>query len=86
MEKSKHIPERMCVSCRLMKDKKSLIRIVNTSDGVIIDKSGKLQGRGVYICPCKQCVEKALKNKSFAKTNGFSLESVAKELESLIEQ
>ncbi len=69
-----------------MKDKKSLIRIVNTENGVIIDKTGKAQGRGVYLCPSKQCVEKALKNKSFAKVNGFSLESVAEELENLVEQ
>lgn len=84
--KQTKIPERMCVVCRQMKPKNQLIRIVNTDDGVVVDLSGKVNGRGVYVCKCKQCVERVCKNKSFAKNYGFSLESVVGDLEKLIEQ
>lgn len=82
----KKVPERMCVACRQMKPKNQLVRIVNTDNGVIVDKTGKMNGRGVYLCKCRECIEKSVKNKKFAKSNGFSLESVATELEKLIEQ
>ena len=82
----KKIPERMCVVCRQMKPKNQLIRIVNNDEIVVVDKTGKLNGRGVYLCRCKDCVNKAVKSKGFVKQHGFSLESVAHELESLIEQ
>ena len=86
MSKQKRIPERMCVACRQMKPKNQLVRIVNTDNGVVIDESGKLNGRGVYLCKSKECIEKSVKNKKFFKNNGFSLESIAAELEKLIEQ
>ena len=82
----KKIPERMCVSCRQMKPKTELLRIVNTTDGVVVDFTGKLNGRGVYLCKCAECVNRALKNKKFDKVNGFSLNEVKETLESLIEQ
>ncbi len=77
----KKIPVRMCVMCRQMKPKNQLLRIVNTDNGVVVDASGKLNGRGVYLCKNKECISKALKGKGFAKQNGFSLESVADLLE-----
>lgn len=86
MSVAKKIPERMCVACRQMKPKNQLLRIVNTTNGVTVDLTGKLNGRGVYLCMCKECVTKAIKSKNFAKQNGFSLESIAQELESLVEQ
>ena len=86
MSQAKKIPERMCVSCRQMKPKTELLRIVNTTDGVVVDLTGKLNGRGVYLCKCADCVTRALKNKKFDKVNGFSLDSVKDKLESLIEQ
>ena len=82
----KRIPERMCVACRQMKPKTELLRIVNTADGVVVDGTGKLNGRGVYLCKSKECVTKALKSKGFLKQNGFSLDAVAPELEKLVEQ
>ena len=82
----KRIPERMCVACRQMKPKNELIRIVNTDSAVVVDKTGKLNGRGVYLCKCKECVAKALKSKNFAKQHGFTLETVTLELENLVEQ
>ena len=82
----KKIPERMCVSCRQMLPKNQLIRIVNTLDGVVVDKTGKLNGRGVYLCKTKACLTKALKNRGFVKQHGFSLEGVAHELENIVEE
>lgn len=82
----KKIPERMCVSCRQMKPKTELLRVVNTANGVVVDTTGKLNGRGVYLCRCADCVNRALKNKKFDKINGFSLTDVKDTLERLIEQ
>ena len=86
MSAVKKIPERMCVVCRQMKPKVELIRIVNSNGVAVVDKTGKMNGRGVYLCKCQECIAKALKSKGFVKQHGFSLESVAQELESLIEQ
>lgn len=86
MAATKRIPERMCVSCRQMKPKNELLRIVNTVDGVVVDLTGKQNGRGVYICKCAECVRRALSNKKFDKVNGFSLSGVKDVLEKLIEQ
>jgi len=55
--KKKKIPLRLCLSCRLRKEKKSLIRIVAATKGEIeIDLTGKKPGRGAYICPNNECV------------------------------
>lgn len=83
---TKRIPERMCISCRQMKPKNELLRVVNTTEGVVVDLTGKLSGRGVYVCKCAECVDRTLKNKKFEKVNGFSLNEVKEKLESLVEQ
>ena len=58
----KKIPMRMCTGCREMKPKKELIRVVKTPEGEIkLDAGGKLNGRGAYICKCKECLQKAQK-------------------------
>jgi predicted RNA-binding protein YlxR (DUF448 family) len=49
MGRKKHIPQRMCVVCRESQAKKSLIRLVRTPDGVVVDPGGKEPGRGAYI-------------------------------------
>ncbi len=49
MGKKKHIPQRMCVVCRESQAKKSLIRLVRTPDGVLVDPGGKESGRGAYV-------------------------------------
>ena len=59
--KTKHIPQRTCVGCRTVLAKRTLIRIVRRSDGVVVDLSGKLAGRGAYIHNRKSCWERALK-------------------------
>jgi len=57
----KHIPQRTCVGCREVLAKKEMIRIVRTSEGILVDPTGKINGRGAYIHLKKECWEKALK-------------------------
>ena len=59
--KVRHIPQRTCVGCRTVLAKRTLIRVVRRSDGVAVDLSGKLAGRGAYIHNRKSCWESALK-------------------------
>lgn len=68
MPKARKIPQRMCVGCREMKNKKELIRIVRTPEGTVeVDPSGKKSGRGAYICPDEQCLKLAAKSKGLQK-------------------
>jgi len=57
----KHIPQRTCVGCRETLAKRSLIRLVRTEDGIMIDKSGKISGRGAYLHNMRSCWEAGLK-------------------------
>ncbi len=66
--KVKKIPMRMCLGCQEMKPKKELIRIVRTPENEIdIDPFGKRSGRGAYICPHAECLNKAIKAKRLEK-------------------
>lgn len=59
---AKHIPQRTCLGCRTTKPKRDLTRIVSTAEGrVIVDATGKAQGRGAYLCPNAGCARQALK-------------------------
>ncbi len=65
----KKIPQRQCMGCRERTDKRNLIRVVRTPDGhVQLDFSGKLGGRGAYICPKAECLKKAQKAKSLERS------------------
>lgn len=57
----------MCIACKTCKPKKDLLRIVKTEDGFVIDKSGKMNGRGSYICNSEECLTKLCKNKVLNK-------------------
>ena len=60
----KKIPLRTCMGCNEKKPKKELIRIVKNKEGVLsVDRTGKLEGRGAYICDSEECLEKALETK-----------------------
>ncbi len=73
--KSRHIPERSCVSCRSKAEKQSLIRIVRSPEGrAVIDIAKKLDGRGVYICPDDDCIESAKKSGILGRSLGISIE------------
>lgn len=72
----KHIPERMCVVCRTMLNKRDLVRVIKTKEGEIkLDLTGKVSGRGAYIC--KNCMEKCVKTKAL---NRAFKESVPQEI------
>ena len=59
----KHIPRRVCVTCRSVESKRELIRIVRTPEGeVVVDESGKMNGRGAYLCSNRSCWDAALKS------------------------
>ena len=75
MVKPRKIPMRMCVGCREMKPKRELIRVVRPPEGaVMLDRSGKASGRGAYICPCAECLEKARKTKVLERTLETTIE------------
>lgn len=60
----KSIPQRTCIGCNEIRSKKELIRIVKNKEGqIFIDKTGKANGRGAYICDNIECLEKAIKTK-----------------------
>lgn len=62
-------PQRTCIGCNTKKDKKDLIRIVKNKQGEIkLDRTGKLDGRGAYICDRVDCLEKAIKSKRLERT------------------
>lgn len=84
--KERKIPERMCISCRQMKPKNQLLRLVLTENGAQVDLTGKVNGRGVYLCKCQECLQKMRKNKGLKKNYGFSLtEGLYCQLEKIIE-
>lgn len=65
----KKIPQRQCMGCRERKEKKALIRVVRCTDGtVMLDFSGKLNGRGAYLCPDPECLKKARKSRSLDRS------------------
>ena len=54
---------RQCAGCREMKSKKEMIRVLKTSDEeIVLDATGKKNGRGAYLCFSEECLEKAIKN------------------------
>lgn len=64
----KKIPLRTCMGCNEKKPKKELIRIVKNKEGIIsLDKTGKQEGRGAYICNSVECLEKVVKSKRLEK-------------------
>ncbi|MBR4288661.1 MAG: YlxR family protein [Clostridia bacterium] len=60
----KKVPLRRCAGCNEQKSKKEFVRVVRTPEGnIILDETGKANGRGVYLCPSKACLQKARKAK-----------------------
>ena len=65
----KNIPQRTCIGCNEKKNKNEFIRIVkDNQNNISIDKTGKANGRGAYICDNIECLEKAIKNKKIEKS------------------
>lgn len=63
MPKIRRLPERTCVACGRTRPKRELVRIVRTPTGEIkVDLSGKVSGRGAYVCPEPPCAERGVKD------------------------
>ena len=69
--KNKKIPMRRCVGCMESKPKGSLIRIACYEDNITVDPTGKAKGRGVYLCPDRECMEKAKKSSEKFRKRDF---------------
>ncbi|PDW01641.1 YlxR family protein [Candidatus Viridilinea mediisalina] len=64
----KHVPQRMCVACRQSEAKRGLVRLVRDASGrVLIDSTGRLQGRGAYLCQHAQCWDVALRRRTLER-------------------
>lgn len=80
-------PLRQCTGCGEMKPKRELVRVVKTPEGnVMLDRSGKANGRGAYICHNTECYKKAVKAKRLERAFSMAIpagvsEQIIKELE-----
>lgn len=84
----KKIPMRQCVGCREMKEKRSLIRVVKSPDGVVsLDFKGKLPGRGAYVCPDPECLKRARKSRALERAfSSLILDEVWESLEAQMKE
>ncbi len=66
---TKKIPMRQCIGCGEMKSKKEMMRILKTSEGeIILDGTGRKNGRGAYLCFSKECLLRAVKTKGLERS------------------
>ena len=73
--KPRKIPMRMCVGCREMKPKATLLRVVKPQEGdAHIDRTGKAQGRGAYVCESIECLKKAQKTRALERALDAKIE------------
>jgi len=83
MEK-KAVPMRTCIVCKACKPKRDLARIVKNADGLNYDASGKLNGRGAYVCKSEECIKKLAKGKFLNRA--FKMEVTDEEYAKIEEQ
>jgi predicted RNA-binding protein YlxR (DUF448 family) len=70
----KKIPMRTCIACRAEKPKKELVRVVKFNDQIKLDLTGKANGRGAYVCNCKECIAKLKKGKMLNRAFSMPVE------------
>ena len=86
---TKKIPLRQCIGCGEMKSKKEMIRVLKTAeDEIVLDPTGRKNGRGAYLCPSMDCFKKAVKNKGLERSFKTAIpkevyETLEKEMEQL---
>lgn len=89
---NKKVPMRLCTGCGEMKPKKELIRVIKTEEeSVLIDATGKKNGRGAYICKSLECLEKACSNRGLERSLKTGIpkdikENLLKELKEFVEE
>ena len=67
--KNKKVPLRQCVGCGQMKGKKEMMRVLRTAEGdILLDTTGKKNGRGAYLCRSMECLKKARKNRGLERS------------------
>ena len=65
----KKIPLRQCIGCGEMKSKKEMIRVIKTAeDQILLDATGRKNGRGAYLCPSMECFKKAVKGRGLERS------------------
>lgn len=81
-------PIRTCVACRAASDKRALLRVVRTPSGeVTVDLTGKMAGRGAYLCPSEECLARARKEKRLSRALRAEVnEDAVRRLEEIIKQ
>ena len=85
----KKIPLRQCIGCGEMKSKKEMIRVLKTAqEDILIDATGRKNGRGAYLCPSRECLKKAIKSKGLERSFKMAIskeiyETLEKEMEEL---
>ena len=71
---NKKVPMRQCVGCSEMKGKKEMMRILKTAEGdIVLDVTGKKNGRGAYLCKSDECLKKARKNRGIERSFKMSI-------------
>ena len=82
---NKKIPMRQCVGCGEMKSKKDMLRVLKTVDGpIVLDVTGKKNGRGAYLCRKQDCLKKAIKGKVLERS--FKMSIPTEVYDSLLEE
>ena len=85
----KKIPLRQCIGCGEMKSKKEMIRVIKTAeDQILLDATGRKNGRGAYLCPSMECFKKAVKGRGLERSFKMAIprevyETLEKEMEEI---
>ena len=85
----KKIPLRQCIGCGEMKSKKEMIRVIKTAeDQILLDATGRKNGRGAYLCPSMECFKKAVKGRGLERSYKMAIprevyETLEKEMEEI---
>ena len=89
MGQVKKVPLRKCIGCQEMKNKKEMMRILKTAENeIVLDTTGRKNGRGAYLCFSRECFEKAVKSKGLERSLKMAIpkdvyETLEKEMEKL---
>lgn len=88
----KKIPLRQCIGCGEMKSKNEMIRVIKTAEGeILLDATGRKNGRGAYLCPSMECFKKAVKGRGLERSFKMAIprevyETLEKEMEEIDRQ
>ena len=85
----KKVPLRQCIGCGEMKSKREMIRVIKTPENeILLDATGRKNGRGAYLCPAMECLKKAVKSKGLERSFKMAIppevyQALEKEMEKL---